>query len=87
MWVTSGSHPDCSVGQWVNRWDPHSTLSCTSARADTELKDITDEIEWVFTKNAKLVDSYEMVIVPLLRHIILSIDIALLDIFACYYVS
>ena len=29
MWVIYGSHPDCSVGQWVkwvNRCDPLSTL-------------------------------------------------------------
>ena len=31
MWVTYGSHPDCSMGQWVewvNRCDPLSTLTC-----------------------------------------------------------
>ena len=30
-WVICGSHPDCSVGQWVkwvNRCDPLSTLMC-----------------------------------------------------------
>ena len=31
VWVICGSHPDCSVGQWVkwiNRCDPLSTLVC-----------------------------------------------------------
>ena len=44
MWVTSGSHPDCSVGQWVkwvSRCDPLSTLVHTTIhQVDMHMSDV-----------------------------------------------